>query len=89
MHARDTSPEVATTQHEGYRRMGPSGRFRAAAELTNFVREAARAGIRMRHPEYSEDQVTRELARIVYQLSADRREDCRLPSANLRGFRAS
>lgn len=75
MHARDTSPEVAAIQHEGYRRMGPSGRFRAAAELTNFVREFARAGIRKRHPEYSEEQVTRELARLVYQLNADSRED--------------
>ena len=75
MHARDTSPEIAAIQYESYRRMGPSGRFRAAAELTNFVREFSRAGIRKRHPDYSEEQVTSELARLLYQLNAGSRED--------------
>lgn len=75
MHARDTSPEAATIQYEGYRRIGPAGRFAAAAELTNVVRELARAGIRKRHPEYTAEEVSNELVSIVYRVSASRRED--------------
>lgn len=75
MHARDTSPEAAAVQYEGYRRIGPSGRFAAAAELTNVVRELARAGIRMRHPEYTAEEISREFVSIVYRQNQDRREN--------------
>lgn len=72
MHARDTSPEAAAIQYECYRRVGPSGRFAAAVELTNVVRELARAGIRMRHPEYTTEEVSNELASIVYRQNPKR-----------------
>jgi len=75
MGARDTSAEAAAIQQEAVRRLGPSGRFNVAAELTNMVRELARAGIRRRHPEYDADRVSKELARIIYGVSADDRED--------------
>ena len=75
MHARDTSPEAAALQHEAYRRLGPSGRFTVAAELTNVVRDLSRAGIQRRHPEYSAEQVSNELVRFLYGLSAGDRED--------------
>lgn len=68
MHSRDTSPEVAEMQYESYRRMGPAGRFAVMVELTNFTRELTRAGIRIRHPEYTEDEVAQEFMRIVYGL---------------------
>jgi hypothetical protein len=71
MHARDTTPEMAAIQIEGYRRIGPSGRFAIAAELTNVVRELSRAGIRKRHPDYDAAEVSRELVWIVYRLSAE------------------
>jgi hypothetical protein len=75
MHARDTSPEAAAVQYEAYRRIGPSGRFAAAAELTNVVRELARTGIRMRHPEYTVEEISKEFVSIVYRQNPDRRED--------------
>lgn len=75
MHARDTSPEAAAIQHEAYRRLGPEGRFRVAADLTNTVRELARTGIRRRHPEYTAEEGSAELVRFIYRLSAADRED--------------
>ena len=58
-------------QIEGYRRMGPSGRFAVATELSNIVREFARAGIRKRHPDYDAAQVATELVWNVYRLRAE------------------
>ena len=66
MRSRDTSAEAAAIQYDAYRRMGPSGRFLIAAELTNAVRDLARAGIRSRHPDYSPERVDEELLRIIY-----------------------
>jgi hypothetical protein len=74
VHSRDTSPEAAAIQHEAYRRIGSVGRFNIAAELTNVVRELARAGIRKRHPEYSSEQVSKELARYIYPLNTARED---------------
>jgi hypothetical protein len=55
--------------------MGPAGRFRVAAELSNVVRELARAGIRKRHPEYTAEEVSKQLTWYVYRLNADAFED--------------
>jgi len=73
MRTRDTAPDAAAMQEESYRRMGASGRFHVAAELSNVVRELARAGIRRRHPEYTAEQVSKQLVWLIYQLNAD---DC-------------
>lgn len=75
MHAKNTTTEAAAIQAETYRRLGPAGRFRIAAELTNAVREIARARIRKRHPEYTPEQVARQLALSIYGLNADDCED--------------
>lgn len=75
MHARDTSSAAAEVQYESYRRMGSAGRFNVAAELTNVVREMARAGIRKRHPEYTSEQVSEQLAWYIYRQKATDRED--------------
>jgi len=75
MHARDTTPEVAAMQEESYRQMGPAGRFNVAAELSNIVRELARAGIQRRHPEYSTEEISNQLVWYVYGLNADDCED--------------
>jgi hypothetical protein len=74
MHARDTSAEAAAIQEEAYRRIGPEGRFNVAVELTNVTRELARAGIRTRHPDFTPEQVSRELTRYLYGLTIDHRE---------------
>ena len=75
MHARDTTPGSAAMQQESYRQMGPAGRFHVAAELSNFVRELARAGIRKRYPEYTAEEVSRQLVWNVYRVNADECED--------------
>jgi hypothetical protein len=64
MRSRDTTPEAAAIQEAAYRRIGPTGRFNIAAELSNVVRELARAGIRRRHPDYTAEQISEELARM-------------------------
>jgi hypothetical protein len=75
VHTPDTTPEAAAIQVEAYRRLGPAGRFKVAAELTNMVRQLAVAGIRRRHPEYTADEVAKELVWILYRVNADSRED--------------
>jgi hypothetical protein len=51
------------------------GRFNIAAELTNVTRELARAGIRTRHPDFTPEQVARELTRYLYGVTIGSRED--------------
>jgi hypothetical protein len=65
MRPRDTSPQSQAAQIEVYRRLGAAGRVRLAAELSAETRELTRAGIRSRHPDYSEDEVELALRRIL------------------------
>jgi len=66
MRAMDTSPAAHALQLQLYRQAGPGRRAEIAAELSDAIREFARAGVRARHPELSEAQVTRELLRVFY-----------------------
>ena len=66
--ASDTSTRAALVQLSLYRKAGPSGRTRVAVELSDAVRETTVAGIRRRHPEYSEREVTLSFLRLVYGL---------------------
>lgn len=61
----DTSAEADRVQIEVYRRMGGSGRLRAAFQLIEITRQAAVSGIRSRHPEYDDEQVHLAYARLV------------------------
>jgi hypothetical protein len=61
----DTDPEAHALQIEAYRRLGGSGRMAAAFRLSAAVRRTSMAGIKMRHPEYTPDQVKQALARLV------------------------
>jgi hypothetical protein len=62
----DTSPRAAAVQLGLYRRAGPSGRARVAVELSDAVHDTTVAGIRRRHPEYSERDVALSFLRLVY-----------------------
>lgn len=64
----DTSIRAAAVQLSLYRKAGPSGRARVAVELSDAVRETTVAGIRRRHPEYSEREVALSFLRLVYGL---------------------
>lgn len=63
---RDTSLEAFQIQLEIYRGMSPERRLHLALQWSENVREIGRAGIRMRHPEYSDREV--ELASIRLRL---------------------
>lgn len=62
----DTSPAAHAVQLELYRHAGPRRRLEIAAELSDALREIARAGVRSRLPELSEAEVTSEVLRIFY-----------------------
>jgi hypothetical protein len=60
----DTSPAMTEAQIPLYRKIGPAGRGRIAAEMSDMLRELAIAGVRLRHPEYNEEQVLAEVLTI-------------------------
>jgi hypothetical protein len=68
----DTTPEAWEAQLAILRGMGGSRRGAMAFRLTRLVREASRAGIRARHPEYDEDDVRRALFRLLHGDAATR-----------------
>lgn len=60
----DTDAETHAVQVEIYRRLGPTGRSQAAFRLMSLARDVAVGGIRARHPDYDERQVSRALVRL-------------------------
>ena len=61
----DTSPEAHRIQSEIYARMGGVARLSVAFELTDATRRITIAGIRHRHPEYTDEQVSSAWARLT------------------------
>lgn len=66
MRAHDTTPRAAAIQLQLYREAGPSRRAQIAAELSDAARATTLAGIRRRHPEYSERELALSFLSIVY-----------------------
>ena len=60
----DTDDEAHARQTEAYRRMSRRDRVAVSFRLNELARRAAAAGIRSRHPDYSEEQVRRALHRL-------------------------
>lgn len=65
MPTRDTSTTALQRQREAFRRMTPEERVALAAEMSDEIRAITEAGIRSRHPAYTDDEVRAELAMIV------------------------
>jgi hypothetical protein len=65
----DTTLEAALVQLEIYRRMPPSRRLEQALELSDTLRKVVAAGVRNRHPEYTDAQVKLAVTRLY--LGAD------------------
>jgi len=65
MGTRDTTVEARRVQIAAFVALGPEGRVRAAAGLSEQLREVTRAGIRARHREYTEAQVNLAFLRIL------------------------
>jgi hypothetical protein len=62
--SRDTSPEAHEIQMQIYRSMTPGRRIELGFEMSEEAFEVMAAGIRMRHPNYTEDQVRWALIRL-------------------------
>jgi hypothetical protein len=52
----DTSPEAYAVQLSAWRRMGPQRRLLLAMQMSDEIRQVTLAGIRHRHPEYTEEE---------------------------------
>ncbi|MCB9760496.1 MAG: hypothetical protein H6739_11710 [Alphaproteobacteria bacterium] len=61
----DTTPEAHAVQLQILRSRTGEQRLRMALQLSEDVRAFSRAGIRARHPEYSEQEVTWALHRLT------------------------
>ncbi|HEV7238206.1 MAG TPA: hypothetical protein VGQ36_03120 [Thermoanaerobaculia bacterium] len=72
MRPADTSPDAFAYQINRYRELGPAGRSRIAAELSDVLRQTSLASIRRSHPEYSEADVRRTFLTVVYRIDVEK-----------------
>lgn len=62
---RDTSDQAWQQQFEELRRMTPQQRLAAGASMSDELRALVAAGIRARHPEYTEIELRDALAAVL------------------------
>ena len=62
----DTSPAAEALQLQIQRAMTGEQRVLMALEMSLFARELAREGIRRDHPEWTGEQISRELLRMAF-----------------------
>ena len=62
----DTTPEAEAIQQDIFRRMTTEERLRMALEMSESLRNVALAGLRSRRPDLNENELSRELMRIMY-----------------------
>lgn len=55
----DTSPEARRVQYDLYRRMSPARKFEIICDTYEMGKQLALAGLRMRHPNATEDELQR------------------------------
>ncbi len=74
----DTTLEAYRVQHEIYARMTPQERLAIAFELSDNVRAVAAAGVRRRHPDYTDEEVKMAVFRLSLgeKLFKDAFPDC-------------
>ena len=61
----DTTLDALRKQFEILERIGIEGRAEMTFELSDNVRQIVEAGVRLRHPEYNDAEVRREVLRIT------------------------
>jgi hypothetical protein len=61
----DTTIEAAKKQFEILRRLDAETRLKMAFELSDNLRSIVEAGVRLRHPEYDEQQINRQVIRLI------------------------
>lgn len=62
----DTAPAAHAAQIAAYKRMGGKERTAVTFRLNALARETTMAGIRARHPGYSDEQVRFALYRLIF-----------------------
>lgn len=62
----DTSPQAEAIQLESFRRMTTAERLKLALEMSDSMRNIALAGLRTRRPDLNENELLRELMRVMY-----------------------
>ena len=65
MRTPDTTLEAQQVQLEIFRRMDPEKRLQCAIALSQTCRELLKEGVRRRHPEYDERQISLAVARLM------------------------
>jgi len=55
----DTSPEARRVQYDLYRRMSPARKFQLIFDTYEMGKQLAMAGLRMRHPEATKEELWR------------------------------
>ena len=61
----DTTIEAARKQFEILRKLGPEVRLKMAFELSNNLRSIVEAGVKLRHPDYEEQEIQHEVLRLM------------------------
>jgi hypothetical protein len=62
---RDTTVKAARVQFDIFRNMQPQQRLELALKMSTSLRNVALAGVRNRHPEYTDPQVKLAYARLT------------------------
>ncbi|PYX93474.1 MAG: hypothetical protein DMG67_04080 [Acidobacteria bacterium] len=66
MRVTDTTAQAHALQFQIQQAMTEEQRLLMALEMSLFARELARAGIQQEHPEWPQDEVSRELLRLAF-----------------------
>ncbi|NIP26272.1 MAG: hypothetical protein GWN67_18230 [Phycisphaerae bacterium] len=61
----DTTIEAARKQFEILRRLDAQTRLKMMFEMSDYLRSIVEAGVRLRHPEYDERKVNRQVVRLM------------------------
>lgn len=61
----DTTIEAARKQFEILRRLDAETRLKMAFALSDNLRSIVEAGVRLRHPQYDEQQINRQVIRLM------------------------
>ena len=62
----DTSADAEMVQHELIRRIAPSQRVEKSLQLSSDLIRSAKAAIRRRHPEFTENEIAVEFIELHY-----------------------
>jgi hypothetical protein len=65
MNVADTSMTTSRVRAEVFRRMTPAEKSAIVEEMSEEARQLARSGIRLRHPDYSPEDVEHALHRLL------------------------